>query len=413
MNHHGRVLIIGGGITGITAAIEASEAGAEILLVERNPYLGGRVAQMNLYFPKLCPPNCGLEINLRRLRSSERIECLLQAEVLNLRGEPGRYWARIRQAPQHIGDRCTACGSCAAVCPSERLDAFNLGLTKTRASYLPFPTAFPQRYTIDPDVCRGSECGRCLEACEYDAIDLEATERSFEEEFSSVIIATGWQPYDARKLDNLAYGSHPNVVTNLEMERLNAPDGPTGGLLVRPSDGGRIDRVAFVQCAGSRDENHLRHCSGVCCMASLKQTRYVRKLYPEAEILLYYIDVRSPGRLEDFYQEVQKDPMMRLIKGKVARVASAGEDQVRVEAEDVLSGSTSAETVDLAVLATGIVPSVPSLAGVLVGDEHGFLVPEEGTGLIPAGCVRRPVEVAEAVRDATAAALRALQYCRG
>lgn len=148
-------------------------------------------------------------------------------------------------------------------------------------------------------------------------------------------------------------------------------------------------------------------------MAGLKQTRYVRKQYPEAEIILYYIDIRSPGRLEDFYQEVQKDSKMRLVKGKVARVAAAGADQVTVEAEDILAGASSVETVDLVVLSTGIVPSVPSLAGILVGDEHGFLVPEEGTGLVPAGCVRRPVDVAEAVRDATAAALRALQFCRG
>lgn len=413
MNPHGTVLIIGGGISGITAAIEASEAGAEVLLVERNPYLGGRVAQMNLYFPKLCPPSCGLEINLRRFRTSPRIRYLVQAEVLRLRGEPGHYWAVIRQEPQRISDRCTACGRCAETCPSERLDVFNMGLTKTRASYLPFPNAFPLRYTIDADACRGSECSRCLDACEYGAIDLDAPERTIEQEFASVIIATGWQPYDARRLDNLAYGTHPNVITNLEMERLNAPDGPTGGLLARPSDGGKIGRVAFVQCAGSRDENHLRHCSGICCMAALKQTRYVRKQYPEAEILLFYIDVRSPGRLEDFYQEVQKDPLLRLIKGKVARVVDAGPSQVTVEAEDVLSGRTASETVDLVVLSTGIVPSVPSLAGILVGDEHGFLVHEEGTGLVPAGCVRRPVEVAEAVRDATAAALRALQFCRG
>lgn len=413
MSHHGKVLIIGGGISGITAAVEASEAGADILLVEQNPYLGGRVAQMNLYFPKLCPPSCGLEINLRRFRTSPRIRYLLQAEVLSLRGEPGHYWASIRQAPQRISDRCTACGRCAEVCPSERADTFNLGLKKTRASYLPYPNAFPLRYTIDSEACRGSECGSCLEACEYDAIDLEAKEHTFEEEFGAVVIATGWQPYDARKLDNLAYGTHPNVITNLEMERLNAPDGPMGGILARPSDGGEIRRVAFVQCAGSRDENHLRHCSGICCMAGLKQTRYVRKLYPEAEILLYYIDVRSPGRLEDFYQEVQKDSRVRFIKGKVARVAAADANQVTVEAEDILSGHSSVETVDLVVLGTGIVPCVPSLSGILVGDEHGFLVPEEGTGLVPAGCVRRPVEVAEAVRDATAAALRALQYCRG
>ena len=413
MSHHGKVLIIGGGISGITAAVEASEAGADVLLIEQNPYLGGHVAQMNLYFPKLCPPSCGLEINLRRFRNSPRIRYLLQAEVTSLRGEPGHYTASIRQEPQRISDRCTACGRCAEVCPSERVDTFNMGLRKTRASYLPYPNAFPLRYTIDSDACSGPECGSCRDVCEYGAIDLEAKELTFEEEFGSVVIATGWQPYDATKLDNLAYGTHPNVVTNLEMERLNAPDGPMGGHLTRPSDGGEIHRVAFVQCAGSRDENHLRHCSGVCCMAGLKQTRYVRKLYPDAEILLYYIDVRSPGRQEDFYQEIQKDPLVRLIKGKVAKVTSAGPDQVTVEAEDILSGHDSAETVDLVVLATGIVPSVPPLAGILVGDEHGFLVPEEGTGLVPAGCVRRPVDVAEAVRDATAAALRALQYCRG
>jgi quinone-modifying oxidoreductase subunit QmoA len=413
----GRVLVVGGGMTGITAAIEASEAGCDVVLVEKNPSLGGRVAQMNQYFPKLCPPSCGLEINFRRIRTSPRIRCLTLSEVERVAGEPGHYRATIRRHLRRVTNRCTACGACVAACPVERPDEFNYGMSSTKAIYLPFALGHPLRFAIDDSVCPGTECGKCAAACPYGAIDLEMMPETIEMEVQAVIWATGWRPYDAAQIGGLGFGTYPNVITNVMMERLAAPDGPTAGKIRRPSDGRHIESIAFVQCAGSRDENHLKHCSGVCCMASLKHARYVREQYPDAQIYIFYIDIRAPGRLENFYATMQKDEKLRLIKGQVAKITEdpASRD-LEVEAEDSLLGTRVRHKVSLVVLATGMMPVVPNVRvdadGGLRRDEHGFLTAEQPSrGLLAAGCVKHPVDVAACVRDATGAALKALQCC--
>lgn len=412
----GNILVIGGGISGITAAIEASEAGCDVVLVEKNPYLGGRVAQMNQYFPKLCPPSCGLEINTRRIRTSSNIRYLTMAEVQSISGGPGNYKVTIRQNPRRVNSKCTACGECVEVCPEERPDQYNCGMSRTKAIYLAYPMAFPLQYAIDGDACKGSECGKCVEACPYDAIDLEMKPETIEVEAGAVIWATGWDPYDANNLENLGFGKHANVITNLMMERLASADGPTNGKIHRPSDEGPVQSIAFVQCAGSRDDNHLKHCSGVCCMGSLKQARYVRDQYPEAEIYIFYIDIRTPGRLEDFYAGIQEDEKVHLIKGKVAKIGQESGGDLVVEAEDTLSGQRVHQRVSMAVLATGLVPTDPGVrieaGGELQRDEHGFITSEQSlAGLMGAGCAKRPVDVAASVRDATGTALKALQSC--
>ena len=413
----GTVLVIGGGISGMTAAIEASEAGCEVVLVEKNPSLGGRVAQMNQYFPKLCPPSCGLEINLRRFRLNPRIRCLTLSEVERIGGTPGHYKVTIRRHPRRVNSKCTACGECVAACPVDRPDQFNLGMCTTKAIYLPFAMAHPLRFVIDENVCPGSECGKCVPACPYDAIDLDMEPETVEVEVRAVIWATGWDPYDAARIDGLGFGTYPNVITNVMMERLASGGGPTAGVIQRPSDGRAIESVAFVQCAGSRDENYLKHCSGVCCLASLKQARYVREQYPDARISIFYIDIRAPGRLEDFYVATQADEKLELIKGKVARITEDGTSgNLIVEAENTLTGEAIRREVDLVVLATGMVPAQPAvqidLDGPLERDEHGFLTPEQPlAGVMGVGCAKRPVDVATSVRDATGAALKALQSC--
>ena len=296
----------------------------------------------------------------------------------------------------------------------DRADSFNLGMGQTKAAYLPFPTAFPLRFAIDEESCRGTDCGKCAKACKYEAIDLEMPEKTFQEEVASIIVATGWTPYSAEKIENLGFDSSENIITNLQMERLSAPDGPTAGRIRRPSDGAPLASVAFVQCAGSRDENHLRHCSGICCLASLKQARYVREQYPDAEIYIFYIDIRSPGRLEDFYADSQKDEKLTLTKGKVAKIErdSTGHRLI-VEAEDVLSGSRIRQAVDLVVLATGMVPNLPEFGEQLSSDQDGFLLERADLGLLAAGCIKHPSEVAESVRDATGASLKAIRWTRG
>ncbi len=412
----GTVLVVGGGISGITAAIEASEAGCEVVLVEKEPFLGGRVARSYQYFPKLCPPHCGLEINLRRIKTNPRIRVLTLSDVQQISGVAGHFHATIRRNPRRVNEKCTACGACVDACPVERPDSFNLGMVTTKAIYLPYEMAFPMRFMIDGGVCPGPACGKCVPACPYDAIDLAMQPDTVELDVQAVIWATGWDPYDAAKIADLGFGTYPNVITNVMMERLASPGGPTGGKIVRLSDRKAVASVAFVQCAGSRDENHLRHCSGVCCLGSLKQARYVRAQYPDAMIYVFYIDIRAPGRLEDFYAATQEDAKVRLIKGKVARISEdPASHDLEVEAEDTLAGVPLRQTVDLVVLATGMVPALGKtvdVAGGLLTDESGFLTDEQPVaGMLAAGCAKRPTDVATSVRDATGAAMRALQFC--
>lgn len=401
------LLVIGGGIAGMTAAIEAAEAGCRVVLVERSPSLGGRVAQMHRYFPKLCPPWCGLEINYRRIRTNAGITVLTGAEVQSIAGPPGAYAVTVAVRPRHVTDTCTMCGDCPAVCPAERPDDFNCGLKRTKAIYLPHAMAFPPIYAIDRRAC-AAECDACVRACRYEAIDLAQPPRTRTFRVAGVVAATGWAPYDAARIDNLGFGRHANVITNVMMERLAASDGPTAGRLVRPSDGAEPRTVAFVQCAGSRDENHLPYCSGVCCAASLKQVTYLRTRYPQARIAIFYIDIRTPGTLEDFYAAVTADNDIELVKGKVARVEEdeATRDLV-VTAEDVMTATRITRRVNLLVLATGIVPQSAGLPDGFAVDEFGFIANRDrGTGLVGAGCVRWPQEVSATVQDATGAALR-------
>lgn len=405
-----KVLVIGGGVAGITAAIEAAEAGCQVVLVERAPSLGGRVARMNQYFPKLCPPACGLEINFKRMKSNSSIQVLTQAEVQDLAGSPGDYTATVKISPRYVTDACTQCGECVKVCPAERSSEFDYGMSKTKAVYLPQANAFPALYALEREACPAG-CDLCVKACAYGAIDLNQKAETKTISVSAVIAATGWVPYDASKITNLGYGRCANVVTNVLMERLASVSGPTQGKILRPSDGKEPKTVAFVQCAGSRDENHLPYCSAVCCSASLKQATYVRSAYPEAKVKIFYIDIRTPGRLEDFYTKVSSDPMVELIKGKVAKVEEdPATKDVILEVEDVLHGKKITERVDLLVLATGIVPQTQGLPAAATLDEFGFVDNRPGkTGFYGAGCVRRPEEVSATVQDATGAALKALQ----
>lgn len=406
------ILVIGGGISGLSTAVEASEAGHDVILAERNPWIGGRVVQMFKYFPKLCPPTCGVEIHLKRLRTSPRVNLLTNAEVKAISGSPGKFTVDVTMHPRGVTEDCTNCGKCVEVCPKERPNVFDYGLSKNRAAYLPFDMAFPQRHAIDFEHCDGESCAKCVEVCEPHAIDLSEKERTEKLTVSAVVVATGWKPYDATKLEHLAYGKAKNVVTNVEMERLAAANGPTGGKIVRPSDGAAPKHVAFVQCAGSRDELHLAHCSAVCCMASMKQARYVLDADPEAKVTIFYIDRRTPGRLELFMQEIENDERVTMIKGKVAKIeedtATGG---VTLVAEDTLSGEKVHAKADLAVLATGLVPEAAdaAFAAGFRKDEFGFLEAGASEGVFAAGCAKRPGEVSGATKDATAAALKSIQ----
>lgn len=408
------ILIIGGGISGITTAVEIAEVGKEVILIEKEPYLGGNVVKFNNYFPKLCPPTCGLEINFRRIKQNPRIKYFTSTEVVDILGEKENFKAKLKTAPQYIKNNCTACGKCAEVCPVEMPNDFNYGFTKTKAVYLPHEMAFPYKFAIDDKYCKKEACNKCVEVCDYDAIDLNAKEEIKEIEVSSVVVATGWKNYDASKIENLNYSNSKNIITNVEFERFIASNGVGGNKLLRPSDNTEPKKtclppgkIAFVQCAGSRDENHLPYCSAVCCSASLKHALTIQELYPKSEIKIFYIDMRVAGRNEDFLTKVQANKNIELVKGKVGKITETENNNLILEAEDILSGRKIKYEADMVVLATGIVPSNINLN--LKRDDNQFIKTDQIDGIIPVACSRKPMDVSASVKDATAAALKAIQ----
>lgn len=407
------ILVVGGGMSGLTAAVEAAEAGHEVYLVERNPYLGGRVAQLHQYFPKLCPPYCGLEINFRRIKNNPRIRILTMAEVEGISGEEGNWDVSIKMNPRYVNEKCTGCNKCAEACTMEIDNPFNYGMDKIKAAYLPHDMAFPMRFVLDPALVKSSEAQKVKDACPYGAIDLDMQPKTLDLKVGSIVWATGWRPYDATKLDTYGFGKYPNLLTNVMMERLAAYNGPTQGKIVRPSDGKAPETVAFIQCAGSRDENHLPFCSSICCMASMKQATYVREQYPDAKIYIFYIDIRAMDRLEDFYQKVKEDSNIIFFKGKVAKIEQDAAGNLMLRVEDTTTGKLHEMTVDMAVLATGMQPntSTETVPAAVIYDDYGFIASLEAgpKGIYAAGCTRTPAGVSESVQDGTAAALKAIQ----
>jgi len=410
----GTILVVGGGISGLTAALEAAEVGYDVFIVEKSPSLGGRVAQLKHYFPKLCPPTCGLEINYRRIKDNPRIKVFTLAEVEKIDGGPGNYTASVKLSPRFVNENCTGCADCAAACSTEIASEFDFGMKNIKGAYLPYEMAFPSRYVLSPQIIGTEDAQKCKDACKYDAVDLEMTEKTLTLDVGAVVWATGWQPYDAAKIDNLGFGMHENIITNMMMERLAAPNGPTQGTVLRPSDNKVPTTVAFVQCAGSRDENHLPYCSYICCMASLKQATYVREQVPDAKIYIFYIDLRAPGqRYEKFYQKIKEDENIFLIKGKVAEVSEDAETkQITVVAENAVTGEKIRRTVDMAVLATGMQPNtaIEKLPADLQYNEDGFIINDfEKGGMFAAGCANKPADVVSSNQNATGMALKAIQ----
>ncbi len=410
------VLVVGGGFTGMTVALEAAEVGYEAIIVDKEPYLGGRVAQLNKYFPKLCPPTCGMEINFRRIRANSRVKYYTMAQIEKVSGQPGNFEVTVKLNPRYVNQNCTSCKECLDVCPVERANNFNFGMDNNKAIYSPHEMAFPEQYVIDEATCKKKECNKCVEVCKYKAINLEMQAETITLNVASIVYATGWNPYDANKMDNLGFGQNQNVITNMMMERLASFNGPTGGKILRPSDGKEAKNVVFVQCAGSRDENHLPYCSYICCMASLKQATYLRDQYEDSKAHIFYIDLRTPGKYEKFLAKVRADENVSFTKGKVAKITEdPGTKNLIVEAEDTESGKKAKVEADLVVLATGMEASAKNngVAGAAKMNEYGFMADElQQPGIFSAGVAKQPVDVYSSGQDATGAALKAIQVIR-
>ena len=407
------IIVVGGGISGMTAALEAAETGKQVILVEKRPYLGGRVSQLYKYFPKMCHPICGQEINQRRITMNPNLKVLTMAEVTDVSGDTGDYTLKVKLAPRYVNENCTACGDCGKAVENEYDDEYNYGLGKRKGAYIPNKMAFPQQYVLDPAMIGTDDAEKAKAACKYDAIELDMQAEEVELKAGAIIWSTGWKPYDAGKIQPYGYDRFDNVITNVEFERLMDPHGPTGGKLTRPSDGKEAKNIAFIQCAGSRDKNHLHHCSRICCMASLKQTNYVEERYgDEGKSTIYYIDIRAIDRFEDFYQKVQDNENVKFIKSKVAKIEADKEGNPVLHGVDTEGYHRYADTYDLVVLATGMEPSVDvsEFPVKLVMNVEGFIEPDEKNGgIFAAGCSSDALDVNRSVQHATASALRAVQ----
>ena len=375
--------------------------------------MGGRVAQLNKYFPKLCPPTCGLEINFKRLKTNPKITFYNLAEIESVSGSAGDFNVTLKVNPRGTTPQCTNCKAGEEAAATEVPNEFNFGMDNRKAIYKAHPMAFPNQCVLDKAAAPESEIEAIASAMPAGHVVPDQEADTVQLNVGAIIIATGWKPYDPANMDNLCFNSFENVVTNMMVERMASPAGPTGGTVVRPSDNEQPKSVGFVQCAGSRDENHLPYCSYICCMATLKQVTYIRENNPDAEIYIFYIDIRSPGRkYENFYSKIKADEKVHFIKGKVAEIkAGSAPGSVVLVAEDTIGGGKIEQEVDLAVLATGMQPTgaETQIPGIDY-DEDGFVVDKDG--ITPCGCAKRPVDVVSSAQSATAAALRAVQTVR-
>lgn len=406
------ILVVGGGFAGLTAAIEAAELGHDVYIVEKTPYLGGRVAQLNKYFPKLCPPSCGLEIQFQRIRKNPRIKFFTMAEVTGLSGTKGDYTVTVKVKPRRVVARNVDLTLLASSLEGTVDNDFDFGLSRRKAVYKSMPFAYPNRFVFDPAALSLSDTARvAANAC----LLPEEPEKELSLNVGAIVVATGWKPYDVTRLTNLGAGSVKNCVSNMQMERIAAASGPTGGRIVRPSDGCRPKSIAFVQCAGSRDQNHLNYCSYICCMASLKQAQYVVEQCPDARVSIFYIDLRTPGRYVNVLDKVRACPNVQMVKGKVADVRQGENNTVVLTVEDAVRGEKMTLTYDMVVLATGMQPSLAdgNLPLPLPLDEDGFVMGGEEAGIFAAGCARMPLDVMRTAQSGTAAALKAVQTVKG
>ena len=424
------VMVVGGGIAGIHAALTMANAGKQVYLVEREPTIGGHMAQFDKTFPTLDCAACILTPKMTQVRNHPNITLWTLSEVDEVDGYVGNYEVKVRHKPRFIiEDACSGCLECIEVCVFRRgktSDEFNLGLSKRKPIYIPFPQAVPQVVVIDPDACiefrSGCRKKTCVEICaDRNAIDFQQEETFDEVEVGTIVLATGFKTFDPKRIPYYGYGAFDNVYTALEVERLVNAAGPTLGEVVL-RDGRKPETVGIVHCVGSRDEKTNTHCSRVCCMYSLKLAHLIKEK-TGAEIYNFYIDIRTPGKgMEEFYNRVAEEGV-HFIRGKVGDVYPEEDDTGRLilQAEDSLLGRVRKIPVDMVVLATGIEPqadaedvrrifNITCSGGGFFMERHPKLAPVSTftDGVFLAGTCQGPRDIPDTVAQAGAAAAEAL-----
>ena len=423
-----RALVIGGGIAGIQTALDIADAGFEVDIVEKEPTIGGKMTQIDKTFPTLDCAACILTPKMVDAAQNEKIKIYSYSEVQSVKGFVGNFRVTIKKKARYVDEtKCTGCGLCTEKCPQKKVpNAFNLGLDQRRAIYIPFAQAVPKIATIDADYCtmlKTGKCGVCSKVCTAGAIDYKQTDRFIEEEYGAIVVATGFNPIKLDQYDEFAYSQSPDVVTSLEFERLMNAAGPTGGTLLRPSDGTHPKTIVFVQCVGSRcdDSKGKSYCSKICCMYTAKHAMLCREKYPDTDVYVFYIDVRTPGKnFDEFYRRAVEEYGVHYVKGMVGKVVPEN-GKLKVQASDLLGNRQLHIDADMVVLAAAIEPdkSARPLAIMLTAsmdtndfftEAHPKLRPVESptAGIFLSGACQGPKDIPETVAQASAAAAKVI-----
>ena len=425
-----RALVIGGGIAGIQTALDIADAGFPVDIVEKKPTIGGKMAQLDKTFPTLDCAACILTPKMVDVAQNDKIRIFSYSEVTAVKGFVGNFDVTIKKKARFVNeDVCTGCGACVDKCPQKKVpNEFNLGMDNRRAIYIPFAQAVPKVATIDADYCnmlKNGKCGVCSKVCAAGAIDYKQKDEFIEEKYGAIVVATGFNPISMEKFDEFAYSQSKDVITSLEFERLTNAAGPTAGKLLRPSDGKHPHTIVFVQCVGSRcascAEKGKEYCSKICCMYTAKHAMLTRDKYPDTDVYVFYIDVRTPGKnFDEFYRRAVEEYGVHYIKGMVGKVTPEG-DKLKVQASDLLDNKQLHIDADLVVLAAAIEPdqSARPLATMLTAsmdtndfftEAHPKLRPVESptAGVFLSGACQGPKDIPETVSQAGAAASKVI-----
>jgi heterodisulfide reductase subunit A len=422
-----RALVVGGGISGIQSALDLANSGFEVILVERNPSIGGHMIQLSETFPTLDCSQCILTPKMVEVSKHPLIKLMTYSEIQDVSGYVGNFKVKILKKPTYVDPaKCTLCDECTKVCPIVVPNEFDLGLTGRRAIYIPFPQAIPASYTLDdkncPDPFTTIACGKCADVCKPKAIDYDQKPQIIEAEVGAIIVATGFDLYDKEHMAEYGFGKYADVLDGLQFERLCSASGPTKGQILRPSDHKEPKEVVFIQCSGSRDpENHCAYCSKICCMYTAKHAMLYKHHVHDGQAYIFYIDIRSGGKgYEEFVQRAVEDDGVVYLRGKVSKVFEE-KGKIMVWGVDTLTGKDIEIAADMVVLAQAMRPSTGAqeLAKKLklALDKDGFLAeahpklrPVESvtSGMFLAGAAQAPKDIPEAVAQASGAAAKAV-----